>query len=147
MTTYRTRRQEPFDGAQDKPFGIAQGRPAQRMIWGESIVAYCAPVGVAAVEAVESVHVISVNFAAEGEDVVSPGAEYDVMAVDGALNSSGLVGAFEMTREVMLVLIDLDVFLGRLAAVDIFGENRPAAADVVERSVFLGRRLRQRDAG
>jgi hypothetical protein len=91
--------------------------------------------------------VISVNLTAEGEDVASPGAELDVMAVDGALNSSGLVGALEMSRKVMVVLIDLDVFLDRFAAVDVLGENRPVASDVVERGFVLGSRLRQRDAG
>ena len=95
----------------------------------------------AAVEPVKSRHRIAVYLAPESEHVARPGAEFDVMAVYRALNSSRLVRALEMSRQAIAVLIDLDEFPDGLAVFNVFRVNRPLAPDVVGRS-FWWRLLR-----
>ena len=78
-----------------------------------------------------SVHVVTVNLAVEIEDVASYGAEPDVMDVNLPFNWTALVRPFEISRDSVSVLLDLEVLDDDLVIVDVIGVNRPASFDVV----------------
>jgi hypothetical protein len=74
-------------------------------VWSESIRAFCSPLGMPAVNPIHSRHLIPFDLASEREHVTSFRTEFDVMPVYRALNSTGLVGALEMPREPIAILI------------------------------------------
>jgi hypothetical protein len=115
-------------------------------VQNKSISAFRFPLAVLAVNPILSGHPISLDFSAERQDVASSGAEYDVMRVDGAFNSAGLVRALEMPRELIAILFDFDVFRGAPAIVYVLRVNRPISRNVVGR-LFRWRFLRHGGAG
>jgi hypothetical protein len=113
-----------------------------RTVQTKSIGAFGFPLAMLAVNSVRSRHLITFDFSAEGKHVASLGAEYDVMHVDGPFNSAGLVRALEVTRQLIAILLDFDVFRRTPAIVDVLRVNPPIARDIVRR--LLRRRfLRQ----
>ena len=84
------------------------------------------PRGVLAVESILARHVVTVDLSAEVQHIPGDGAESDVVSVDFALNRAGLIGTFEVSRDPIAVLRDLDVLHDRLTVLDAGGVNRPA---------------------
>src|SRR5208337_4285999 len=80
--------------------------------------AYGLPLGVLAVKPISARHLISANLSPKVEHIASHRTESDVMPVDLTLNRTGLIGAFEVSREAVAVLLDLNVLHDRLAGFD-----------------------------
>ena len=77
----------------------------------------------------------------ERQHVAGIGAEFDVMDVDPALNLSGLMRAFEVTRDDIAVLDDFNRLQVASGPGDILGVDDPVTGDIVGR-LFLHSLLR-----
>ena len=101
-----------------------------------SIRAFRAPFGFPAMNGVDPRDRISLDSSPERQHVAGIRAEHDVMQVDPALNLSGLTRTFEVARNEIAGLDDLNSFQVAPGPGDIVGIDGPVAGDVV-RCLFV----------
>lgn len=84
----------------------------------------------AAADAVEAGHRTVLQISAEGEDGASVRTDLEVVAVDPALDLSGLIGAFESAGDDVAVLGDGEGLEGAAGFFDVVGVDGPGAGEV-----------------